>query len=208
MNSGDRLGVPSGATESRSRGNSFNRNDNAGQISRLIDMGFTNRDLNAEALRRSNGDLNGAVSYLVRHQSGAAAPAAAGPAADPAAVTAIMGMGFKDEARVRNALKETHGDVPKAIQLLSQPAVAAAAPKPAQNNNLFGGDDLFGSAPAPAASKPQAQASSGADFFGAATAPAAANAGWGDDPFGMAPAAAKPAAANQTSADLFQGAPP
>ena len=70
------------------------------EVSKLRDMGFTNAEASLAALRKTNGDVNAAVSLLVKQSAtsaSAAAPAAPTGATMEQRLSALASMGFKDE---------------------------------------------------------------------------------------------------------------
>jgi hypothetical protein len=73
------------------------------EVSKLRDMGFSNAEASLAALRKTNGDLNAAVSLLVKASAANAAATSASAAPATASMeqrlSALSSMGFKDEVR-------------------------------------------------------------------------------------------------------------
>jgi len=87
-------------------------------------MGFGDTEMNIRALRESKGDLNGAVAIVIKHPSSRPSTTKnSDPHVTPALLHSLQNMGFKDEKRNIEALKQAHGDVDRAVNILVKEAV-------------------------------------------------------------------------------------
>ncbi|RUS35609.1 hypothetical protein BC938DRAFT_482906, partial [Jimgerdemannia flammicorona] len=89
-------------------------------LQRLRDMGFHDQDRNRQVLTQTQGDIDAAAEILLR-LPGARAPSSQPSSAqvsDEHKLTQLWNMGFQDDAKSREALRRTGGNVDVAAAIL------------------------------------------------------------------------------------------
>ncbi|GBB87827.1 hypothetical protein RclHR1_14310004 [Rhizophagus clarus] len=109
-------------------------------LRQLKDMGFTDHARNREVLNTTNGDLSAAIEILCRLPSGSTSSTSSSTIPNISSddkLTQLWNMGFQDEAKNRDALRRTGGNVEVAAALLLEARNAknlnnnnASSPKP------------------------------------------------------------------------------
>ncbi|RGB27328.1 hypothetical protein C1646_391179 [Rhizophagus diaphanus] len=97
-------------------------------------MGFTDHARNREVLNTTNGDLSAATEILCRLPSGSAPSTSSSIVSNISSddkLTQLWNMGFQDEAKNRDALRRTGGNVEVAAALLLEARNAESL-----NNNI------------------------------------------------------------------------
>lgn len=120
--------------------NNNERGNHDSALRQLKDMGFTDHARNREVLNTTNGDLSAAIEILCRLPSGSAPSTSSSIIPNISSddkLTQLWSMGFQDEAKNRDALRRTGGNVEVAAALLLEARNAeslnnnsASSPKP------------------------------------------------------------------------------
>lgn len=101
-------------------------------------MGFGDEEANLQALRQTHGDLNAAVSIVVKNPPSSrtttattttaprigASPSGPNAAGQAALLASLANLGFKDEKKNLEALKQANGNIDQAVNILVKQAVA------------------------------------------------------------------------------------
>ncbi|CAG8670524.1 14479_t:CDS:2, partial [Rhizophagus irregularis] len=109
------------ANDSIIKYNNNERGNHDSALRQLKDMGFTDHARNREVLNTTNGDLSAAIEILCRLPSGSAPSASSSIVSNISSdekLTQLWNMGFQDEAKNRDALRRTGGNVEVAAALL------------------------------------------------------------------------------------------
>jgi len=101
-------------------------------------MGFGDDEANLQALKQTNGDLNTAVTIVIKippKSPATSAPrigasASGGLPGQSALLTSLANLGFKDEKRNLEALKQANGNIDQAVNILVKQAVANGSAHP------------------------------------------------------------------------------
>ncbi|RIB11444.1 hypothetical protein C2G38_107055 [Gigaspora rosea] len=107
------------------------RGVNDALLRQLKDMGFTDTTKNREVLSTTNGDLNSAIEILCRLSIGnstsneLARSSASSNTSNDDKLVQLWNMGFHDEAKNRDALRRTGGNIELAAALLVESRTSA-----------------------------------------------------------------------------------
>ena len=103
-------------------------------------MGFGDEEANLQALQQTKGDLNAAVNIIVKLPSSRSSHSASGTSTttaprigasgasgasqgQAALLASLSNLGFKDERKNLEALKEANGNIDRAVNILVKQAV-------------------------------------------------------------------------------------